>query len=121
MNLLEFKTYIESLPDNTQFNYSISEPFSWRGSYDEVAFSIEEKPTTKEEILRRINLAYTETFRGYKGGEYNYHDWTPINFESGHHAYTDKIYTKEIIKKIKNDAECLNLEEQLIKLAFPKI
>ena len=70
MKLKDFKQHISNFPKLTEFNYGISKPFSWRGSYDEVAFSIVEYPMTREEILANIELAYTETFYGYKGGEY---------------------------------------------------
>ena len=41
MELKNLKDYISSFPNETVFKYGISKPFSWRGSYDEVAFSIE--------------------------------------------------------------------------------
>lgn len=118
MKLGEFKTYIESLPDNAQFDYSISEPFSWRGAYNEVAFSIKKERSSKEEVLRRINLAYTETFTGYKGGKYRYNDQTDINFESDYGAYTDKVYVSTMISKIEKSPMFFSLEEKLVKLAF---
>ena len=68
MELKDFKQHISNFPKGTVFNYGISKPFSWRGSYDEVAFSLVESQMTREEILSNIELAYTETFNGYKGG-----------------------------------------------------
>jgi hypothetical protein len=52
MNLKDFKQHIESFPDGTEFKFGISEPFSWRGVYAEVAFEMLEQPMLKEEILR---------------------------------------------------------------------
>jgi len=52
MELKEFKQHIESFPKGTKFSYGISKPFSWRGSYDEVAFSIIENEISREDILK---------------------------------------------------------------------
>ena len=118
MTLLDFKLYIESLPNNIQFKYGISEPFSWRGSYDEVAFSIIEKETSKQDVLDKINLAYTQTFIGYKGGKFEYYDQTPVNFESGTNRFTDKSYVAEKISEIEGGSSYRDLEEKLVKIAF---
>lgn len=119
MYLSEFKDHILSFPNGTQFNYGISRPFSWRGSYDEVAFSIVEEPTTREEIMDSILLAYTEVFYGYKGGEYRYGDYTRVNFEDeGNGNYSNGEYTSNIIAKIENAEVYRSQEERLIKLAF---
>lgn len=92
MKLRELKEYFEKFPDNHVFDYGLSEPFSWRGSYDEVAFRFERDIFTKEEILKNINKAYTQTFTGYKGGEYMYQDYTTVNFEESYRDYTDNTY-----------------------------
>lgn len=116
MHLSDLKQHILSFPDGTQFKYGLSQPFSWRGSYDEVAFSIKESSMSKEEVLANIELAYTEKFLGYKGGEYKYNDRTPVNFEEeGHHNYSGGSYTDQMISRIE---ECRSQEERLVKLAF---
>ena len=119
MELKDFKQHILNFPKGTEFNYGISKPFSWRGSYDEVAFSIVESPMTREEILANIELAYTETFYGYKGGGYQYCDYTNVNFEEeGSRNYSDGRYTAQMIAKIENNEEYRSQEERLVKLAF---
>lgn len=119
MELKDFKQHISNFPKGTVFNYGISKPFSWRGSYDEVAFSIVESQMTREEILANIELAYTETFYGYKGGEYEYNDYTTVNFEEeGSRSYSDGGYTAQMIAKIENNEEYRSQEERLVKLAF---
>ena len=120
MKLLEFKDYVLSLDELEILDYGISEPFSWRGSYDEVAFSILNQPTPIDEILRNINLAYTNIFIGWKGGEYRYNDFTTVNFESGHGEYSDGEYCAKWISVIENSEQILSQEERLIKLMFPK-
>lgn len=119
MNVSKFKNHIESFPDGKQFKFGISQPFSWRGSYDEVAFSILEQPMTKEEILAKIELAYTETFKGYKGGQYKYNDHTDIHFENDYGSYTDGGYVFRWIVKIEEEKEGYqSQEDKLIKIAF---
>jgi hypothetical protein len=118
MNLIDFKKHIESFDNETEFKYGISEPFSWRGSYDEVAFSIVEEHMTKEEILENIEKAYTEKFYGYKGGEYNYFDYTTINFENGDSNYSDGGYCSDMIAKLEENIPYQSQEERLVKLAF---
>lgn len=72
MELGELKKHIESFDSGHKFEYSLSYPFSSRGSYNEVTFEILKSPMTREEVLANIEKAYTETFFGYKRGEYTY-------------------------------------------------
>jgi len=122
MELEDFKKHISSFKNGTKFNFGITKPFSWRGSYDEVAFSIIESPMSKECILANIELAYTETFYGYKGGEYKYQDYTTVNFEEeGSRNYSDGRYVAQMIAKIEHSEECRSQEERLVKLAFTEV
>ena len=118
MTLFEFKKHIESSEDGTIFNYGISDPFSWRGAYDEVAFEILEEGMSKEDILERIQKAYEGVFIGYKGGEYQYHDYTTVNFEQSIRSYTDGGYCTEMIAKIRQCEIFESQEMRLVKLAF---
>jgi len=114
MNLKDFKQHIESFPDGTEFKFGISRPFSWRGAYAEVAFEMLEQPMTKEEILANIEFAYTETFRGYKGGEFRYNDHTNTHFETNCDSWSAGDYVSRWITKIEERDQ----EKKLIKLAF---
>ena len=96
MNLKQLKEMYDSIPDETILEYGITDVFSWRGSYDEVAFSIGETVYAKFG-KDCINRAYTELFYGYKGGEYMYSDSTPVNFEAGEGRYSDGDYREEVI------------------------
>lgn len=119
MTLKEFREHIESFPSGTIFRYGISNPFSWRGSYDEVAFSIEEVQMSRQEILDRINLAYMNEFKGYKGGTYRYSDGTPVNFEEGGYSdYSGGLYVSEMISRIDGSEIYKTQEERLVKIAF---
>jgi hypothetical protein len=118
MELKEFKQHIESFPQGTEFEYGVSKPFSWRGVYAEVAFEMLEQPMKREEILANIELAYTETFNGYKGGEYRYNDHTDIHFEADYGSYTDGGYVSRWIAKIEEKEEYQSQEARLVKVAF---
>ena len=116
MTLSQFKSFIESLPDNSTFDYSLSQPFSWRGSFDEVAFDIYDQPSTKSEVLWAINLAYDKKgFKGYKGGTYFYDDDTCVNFEKEPSEYSGGGYSKFLYEKLTKNQ---TLEMQVVNLAF---
>jgi len=101
-----------------EFNYSLSEPFSWRGIYNEVAFTIEEGQSTKQSIIKKINQALTYEFTGWKGGIYYYDENTPIHFEESHGRWSDGDYTEEWINKLTNTELVYSREEKLVKLLF---
>ena len=118
MELKEFKQQIEQAETGKTFDYGISEPFSWRGSYDEVAFEIIEQPMTREEILANIEKAYTGTFYGWKGGTFRYVDHTEVNFESDSSRWTDGGYCANWIARIEDNEPYESQEMRLVKLAF---
>ena len=118
MELDQFKEYIESIEEGTVFAYGISEPFSWRGSYCEVAFDITEEPSTREEVLVNIEKAYTGDFYGYKGGKYSYHGFTEVHFERDYGSWTDGGYCGTWIAKIEGSERYRSQEERLANLAF---
>lgn len=118
MTLKELKNHIESLPKGTVFNYSLSHPFSWRGSYDEVAFAITEESSTREHALSQIDIAYTQEFTGYKGGEFRYKDYTEVHFEEDTSEYTGGGYTEQWIQKILGNDEVASPDVRLTKLIF---
>ena len=118
MELKEFKQQIEQAEAGKTFDYGISEPFSWRGIYNEVAFEILEQPMTRDEILANIEKAYTGTFYGYKGGEYTYEDYTEVHFEEDASRCTDGGYCAEMIAKIEGGETYQSQEMRLVKIAF---
>ncbi len=118
MKLQDFKEYISNFPIRTVFNYGISEPFSWRGDYSEVAFAITKGKTSREGILSSIQLAYEERFAGYKGTINEYDGCTPIHFEKGCKYYTDGKYSWDKIAEIEGSEAYKSVEEKLVKLAF---
>jgi hypothetical protein len=119
MTLKEFKDHLSNFPDNHIFDFGISEPFSWRGFYSEVAFEIVEQRTSKEEIMANINKAYNGTFIGWKGGEYVYDDHTEVHFEEDNSMYSGGEYCAEMIAKIEKREMYSSQEMRLAKIAFP--
>lgn len=97
MTLGELKNYFEKFDDNHVFNFSLSRPFSWRGAYAEVAFSLEETVSTKESNINMIEEALRDTFIGYKGGGFNYNKNTDVHFESGPSSWSDGNYVKNML------------------------
>lgn len=73
---------------------------------------------TREEILTRISLAYSDTFFGYKGGEFTYDDYTNIHFEEDSGSYTDGDYASRWIAKIEDKEKYSDQEDRLVKIAF---
>ena len=118
MTLKEFREHIESFPLNTEFKNGISAPFSWRGSYNEVAFTLFLDIATREEILDKISMAYEGLFSGWKGGEYRCGDNTPIHFEAGSGYYSDGQYSKNLIDYFTIRNYGGNTDRRLVKLAF---
>lgn len=118
MELKNFKQLIEALPVGTICKYGISEPFSWRGVYAEVAFNIEKQPMLREDILTKIENAYNGTFYGYKGGEYKYCDYTDVHFEEDYSSYTSGGYCSEIIAELEKEKPYISQEHRLASLAF---
>jgi len=107
MTLKKFKNEILALHPDTKMVFSISDPFSWRGSYDEVCFSIIDEPTSAKDILNKIEEAYnSDGFEGWKGGAYDYYDYTRVNFEASQGDYTAGDYcTKKIEEYSQEDYE----------------
>lgn len=78
MTIQYLKEYFENT-ENPRFY--LVDVFSWRGCYYEVAFT-PSKNGSKEDSLRQIDRALTETFDGWKGGEYTYDEYTNAHFET---------------------------------------
>lgn len=97
---IEFlKKYFENEEDP---KFYLTDVFSWRGDYFQVAFKPSVKGT-KEESLDLVERALTEEFRGYKGGKYEYTPSTPAHFELEESSYDDvALYEILLIYYTKN-------------------
>ncbi len=73
---------------------------------------------SREEMLKRIQMAFDNEFIGWKGGEFRYGDMTDIHFEREDGAWSDGGYCSEMIAKIEGDKPYQSQEERLVNLAF---
>lgn len=94
MTIQYLKEYFEKT-ENPRFY--LVDVFSWRGVYDEVAF-VPSKDGSKEESLKQIDRALTETFYGWKGGEYTYEEYTDAHFETEERGFSDMALYNLLLK-----------------------
>lgn len=102
MTVKEFYNKIETYKEN-EMNFKIEEVFSWRGIYSEPCVSLSTNKSTKEENLNMLNRLCTETFEGWKGGEYEYSWCDTIHFEAGEGSYSEGDYILKFIIRNTND------------------
>ncbi len=93
LTLEDLKNKYMQMNSKTILPFGISEPFSWRGSYEEVAFAIVEDISV-EDCLEHIDQALNNTFEGWKGGEFEYDLFTEVHFEEYAGGYSDGLYSK---------------------------
>ena len=96
MTIKEFADKINAWPYD-EMDFCITDVFSWRGVYAEPCCSLSTQRTTKQENLDMLNRLVTDTFYGYKGGEFKYDDWQDINFEECYRAWSDGKYLIQFI------------------------
>lgn len=68
--LSELITILEEIPVETVFKNGFTDAHSYRGSYDNLGVE-PSKDVTVTEMIITLTSALSETFTGYKGGEYN--------------------------------------------------
>ncbi len=118
MELGKLKNHFEQMESGKVLDYKLSEPFSWRGVYAECAFEVLKESSTKEENLEQIEKALSESFQGYKGGDFRYNIDTEIHFEYDNGSYTEGGYSKRLIEEIKGEKAYDSFEEELVNLIF---
>lgn len=106
MTVEDLKKVIESLPDN-YFGLGISSVHSWRGSYDEPAFTLDPN-VSKKTMLNVIDSCLSYVFEGWKGGEYKYYDYSPVNFEE-EGIYTNGSYLLKTLARNPDNCFLLTL------------
>lgn len=77
MNVNDLLTYFE---DKKEPKFYLTDVFSWRGCYSEVAFT-PSRNGSREQSIEVIHRAITEVFEGWKGGEFAYGLDTQVHFE----------------------------------------
>ena len=73
---------LETLPPETPVEFDdgspVGEEDSYRGYYADLAFASGKKPSTAADVLAACQRAATETYMGYKGGDFTYDERTPL-------------------------------------------
>ena len=89
--------YLKRYFENTENpKFFLTDVFSWRGVYKEVAFT-PSKVGSKEESLKIIERALTEFFVGYKGGDFSYDIHTEAHFENEESSWGDMALYKLLL------------------------
>lgn len=104
ITLGKLKEMFDAYADDHVFEYGLGDVFSWRGSYDEPCFSIEQNVTAKH-CKRVVEEALNESFMGWKGGEYSYYEGSPVNFEREEGVWSDGRYLAEKLEEMLETAD----------------
>lgn len=75
MTLGELIKTLEALDPNMVLSPGFGEAMSYRGYYEQLAFTPEESVVVKD-ALKEAKAALGQTFTGYKGGDYTMHEFT---------------------------------------------
>lgn len=100
MKLGKMYSFLLQQPQNRTCSYGFTNPHSYRGCYDELAF----EPTnnvTIEHMVSCCKRAVSETFFGWKGGEFTYTEDTPIHIAyDGYCHDEEQVFSPEILMSI---------------------
>ena len=91
MRLKDLIAYLEAKPEDAVATPGFSSPHSYRGWYEQIAFTPEPSATAGE-MLAHAKSAIGATFHGWKGGEYKMGPDSFINIaEAGYCGDDDEI------------------------------
>lgn len=85
MNISDLRAYFE---DTKEPKFYLTDVFSWRGCYSEVAFT-PSRNGSREQSLEMIQRALIEDFPGWKGGKFVYGLCTRVHFEKQEQGHSD--------------------------------
>lgn len=77
-----------------------SSPHSYRGYYSDLSLSPVSKKTTAGTLLSELNLCLNETFEGYKGGDFEMDEDTPLwvaDYGCTGRAVVDVLVGKDVV------------------------
>ena len=118
MTVKNLIVFIEKFPENKVFEFSFSEPFSYKADPSTIAFSIEEKEITKNDLLKRIEKVFEMSFSTFWRKNIKYSDDTDVIFEKGSEEWTDGGYTISWINKLYERKSFESFEEKLLEMLF---
>lgn len=101
MKLKQLKLIVDGWADDSfMFSYGINSVHSYRGYYDQVAFGCGSNVSV-EFVKSLVNSALSQTFVGWKCGEYRYDGNTLCNLaEEGCCGDDDNIYFESTVAKM---------------------
>lgn len=100
MKLEKLYSFLVQQPKNRVCKHGFTNPHSYRGYYDELAFEPADDVTI-EHMLDCCNRAVSETFIGWKGGEFTYDKATQVHVASqGCVSATEYSFPAEILMSI---------------------
>lgn len=89
------------IPEGTEIKGLKLEGFgSWRGAYDEPCLFIKKDSNSKithKDLEEARQSLLTNTFHGYKGGEYKYDETSFVNVEESIKDWSDTRYVNELM------------------------
>ena len=80
MTLGRLQKLLSVLDENRTVTYGFTHAHSWRGIYAEAAFEPAMNVPVKE-MRAEVERALSETFTGWKGGDYSYDKWTEAHLD----------------------------------------
>lgn len=90
MNLGELRAIVDTWTDEDfVFSNAFRRPHSYRGRYDELAFSPENASETVRSIKEYVDRAESDLFTGWKGGEFTYDESTPVHLTWEGNSYDE--------------------------------
>lgn len=99
VTLGELEAFLKKLPTSMNVTNGFTNPHSYRGNYEEVAFAPAFNVCVGE-MLSCVEKALTQSFRGYKGGYFSYDEKTLCHVQNEGSSYPGEDYlTEEHLKK----------------------
>lgn len=77
MTLGKLIATLEGMPKKMKIE-GITNPHSYRGYYEDLAFALDDKKITVSNVLKMCRSAMGKVFIGYKGGEFVMGELTPV-------------------------------------------
>lgn len=109
MTIGQFEEICNNHPD-LKVNFAAYDCGSWRGVYAEACIFVEMNGESYlSEMLPLISRLKTGEHYGYKGGEYEYNDGTPLNFEPESSVWSDGDFFQQMLLENSDFAEVLYL------------
>jgi len=101
MYIGELRDYLEQFPKDRVCKSAFKDPHSFRGYYDEAAVvPCKNEGITVGDMLNTIDRLLSETFVGYKGGDFNYTKHHEIHFSHYGFATDLELEMLEILMSI---------------------